>query len=196
MRWWRRFLVLTPMAGFVAAAFIMSCGGGGSFAPIPTYTPLSLVSVAICLGPVPTATPTPAPTPTGKHTATPKPTPTLECSPIPEDTIVPLPTPAPGGTPVLLQLNAQGTFVTGNKSKPKYQDITNHNSTDWLLYGAGLINPHPGATPYGEYITNGTGCACISVTAGGGAIASQKITVGIPDAGSCPSYCATPTPTP
>jgi hypothetical protein len=97
-----------------------------------------------------------------------------------------------GGPTPSLQLNAQGTFVATNKNKPKYRDVTNSISTIWSANGTALTVPNPGATPQGEYIGTAAGCDCVSVTAGGGAVTSQTVTV---EVGS-PVPACTPCPTP
>jgi len=91
-----------------------------------------------------------------------------------------------------LQFNAQGSFVSTNKNKPKYGDVTNSISTNWLANGSALTVPDPGGTPKGEYIGTAVGCDCVSVNASGGAVTSQTVTVQVGN----PIPACTPCPTP
>src|SRR5260221_12715661 len=124
MIWPRRCLVLVPVLSFLAAALIMSCGGGISGSSPVAESFRSLVGLNVCLGPPPTTTP--KPTPTNGHT--PKATPTPICRPIvTSETIA---STAPGSNQ--LQLNAQGVFDLQNGSaKEKFNDVTNSSSTLW-----------------------------------------------------------------
>jgi hypothetical protein len=179
MIWLRRCLVLVPVLSFLAAALIMSCGGGSS----GTTTPVSfeaLIGLNVCDGAPPI--PTPKPTATNGHIPTSTPTPI--CTPIALATSV--------GTAVgsnTVQFQAQGIFgFATDTTNPKYRDITNANNTQW-----NTIAPNanfPGVISYssqgnGLWIGVQPGCTYFNVSAGG---FSQNVLVGVvPYTSPCPS---------
>jgi hypothetical protein len=178
MIWRRRCLVLVPVLSFLAAAFIMSCGGGSSSSTTVTNFN-SIIGLNVCLGPPPT--PTPKPTPT--NPATPTPTPTPICTPIVTSASV--------GTMVgsnTVQLNAQGVFgTTSHPAKPKYHDVTNNSSTIWNPIAPTMT--FPGVISYqgnGLFVGVSAGCTFFTVSDGG---FSQSVVVAVSPA---PTPCPTP----
>jgi hypothetical protein len=171
--------VLVPVLSFLAAALIMSCGGGSSGSAPVAESFRSLVGLNVCLGPPPTTTP--KPTPTNGHT--PKATPTPICTPIVASAIIDGIVPGTNQ----LQLNAQGIFnIQNTSSKEKFNDVTNSSSTLWNPI-APTVN-FPGFISYqgnGLFIGVIPGCTYFTVSDGG---FSQSVSVLVGN--------ATPTPTP
>jgi hypothetical protein len=178
MIWRRRCLVLVPVLSFLAAALIMSCGGGSSSSSFPVENSRSIVGLNVCSGAPPSATPTP--TPTNGHTPTPMPTPI--CTPIVSSGMV--------GTTIgnnLIQFQAQGIFGLPNNSKNlKYRDVTNSTTTLWNPVAPSMT--FPGVIYYqhdGQFVGVTTGCTYFTVSDGGFA---QSVIVGVnADPASCPT---------
>jgi hypothetical protein len=178
MIWRRRCLVLVPVLSFLAAALIMSCGGGSSGSSTTVASFRSIVGFNVCLGPPPTTTP--KPTPTNGHT--PKATPTPICTPIVTSGFIE--STAPGSNQI--QFNAQGIFnIQNGSTKEKFDDVT-----QGAMWNPGQ-NPNftGGITTtdtQGEFIGTKEGCAYFVVTVGG---FLQNIVVGV---GVDPLTCPTP----
>jgi hypothetical protein len=184
MIWRRRCLVLVPVLSFLAAALIMSCGGGSSGSTPVAESFRSLVGLSVCLGPPPTTTP--KPTPTNGHT--PKATPTPIYTPIVTSAIINGIVPGTNQ----LQLNAQGIFnIQNTSSKAKFNDVTNSSSTLWNPI-APTVN-FPGFISYqgdGLFIGVTPGCTYFTVSDGG---FSQSVVVAVQPAPSpCPSPPGSP----
>jgi len=181
MIWRRRCLVLVPVLSFLAAALIMSCGGGGSSTSNPQSNFLSIIGLNVCEGAPPTPTPKPSPG------TTPTPTPTPICTPIAMSTTVG--TTPPGNT---VQFNAQGIFgFTINTKTPKYRDVSNHSSTLWNPIAP--TGSFPGVISYqgnGLFVGVTTGCTYFTVSDAG---FSQTVLVGVnTDPSTCPPLPAIP----
>ncbi len=198
MNWWRRCLVLVPVLSFLAAALMLSCGGGGGF-PVTTVPQFfnGIIAVAICSGSPPVPTPTPTPT----SVPTPKPSPTPQCSPVAAAAVcVPgstnvfcttvIPSPIPTTVPNTVQFNAQGSFSRKSKTVAQtYHDVTNHGSTSWNTFPpstnfTGVIN----YLGNGEFVAVTPGCTCVTVTDAG--LISQTVEIGVDqDPATCPAAC-------
>lgn len=189
MIWRRRCLVLVPVLSFLAAALIMSCGGGSSNPTYPTGSASSILAINVCAGPPPT--PTASPTP--GHTPTPTPTPI--CTPIVTSGAVCVPntslfcgTNLNGQTVgTTVPFNAQGIFGYIDQPKTqKYRDVTNNTSTLWNPVTASVN--FPGVISYignGEFVGVTTGCTYFTVSDAG---FSQTILVGVNvDPATCPT---------
>jgi hypothetical protein len=224
MIWRRRCLVLVPVLSFLAAALIMSCGGGSSSTTITAVNSLSVVGLNVCAGPPPTPTTRPTPTPS----PTPKPTPTPKAGVIgddaseatPEVTKTPTPTPTPICTPIVtsavvgtgsldnqVQFNAQGVFaLTNTSTKLKYRDVTDKAMWSSIArsatYPGFIVSQQPNGFP-GLFIGVMPGCTYFTVSDAG---FFQNILVGVNvDPATCPTPpgspattvpAATPTPKP
>ena len=180
MVWLRRSLVLVPVVAFLAAALLLSCGGGKKTSPNFGFgIPFSLMSVSICPGTPPTSMPTPMPTKGQSPTATPTP----QCTPTAMDSIAGLS--APNNT---VQFNVQGTFQTDPNSKKKiFLDRTSDLSLRWNIQPAGLATS--GLTA-GQFVGSSPGCVCL--TAEIAPAISCPVSVAIATTGCTP--CATPSP--
>ena len=192
---WKLWLVVAPVAVFVLAVTMASCGGGNScfgsfnskgvFIPglCPTASPspgFALVGINICPGP-------PPPTVTPTKTSGPTPTPTA-CAQATGANI-----PTSGST---ASFNAQGILKKGQQIT--YADITNAPSTLWTSNNNPPSSPAvllpPSTSNGGLYTGLNDGCACINVSSGGITAEPVPVSVGSP-APVCPA-CPTITPTP
>jgi len=176
MIWRRRCLVLVPVLSFLAAALIMSCGGGSS----GTVTPVSfeaLIGLNVCEG----APPIPTPKPTATNGIVPTSTPTPICSPIAVSASVG--TALPNNT---VQFQAQGIFgFSSDTTNPKYRDVTNGSNTQWNTIPSSVASP--GVIVYspqrdGQFIGVSPGCTYFNVSVGG---FSQNVVVGVSPFPSC-----------
>jgi hypothetical protein len=82
----------------------------------------------------------------------------------------------------VIQFNAQGTYVAGNKKKPKFRDITNNASTSWLDQPANIVQYNSN----GQYQAVANGCACVQVSVAGILSQSVSVTVGTPSPACTP----------
>ena len=180
MIWRVRCLVLVPVLSFLAAALIMSCGGGSSNSTPTVENPFAIVGLNVCPGTPPVPTPKASPT----KPKTPTPTPTPQCTPVAGLPAATVGT-APGSNTV--QFQAQGIFAkTPNSTTPKFRDVTNSTTTLW-----NPIAPNgtfPGVIGYsgnGLLIGITPGCTYFSVSDGG---FTQIVVVGVnPFTAPCPA---------
>ena len=178
MIWRRRCLVLVPVLSFLAAALIMSCGGGSSGSSTPVSFE-ALIGLNVCTG----TPPIPTPKPTATNGIVPTSTPTPICSPIAVSTSVGT---AAGSNTV--QFQAQGIFgFSSDTTNPKYQDVTNGSNTQWNTIPSSVASP--GVIVYspqrdGQLIGVSPGCTYFNVSVGG---FSQNVVVGVsPFPSPCP----------
>src|SRR6266851_3976634 len=172
-----RWLVISPVLLFVAAAMMLSCGGSSSTVtstPVPPGFVLDSINVAD--GPPASITPSPTSTPKG-------PTPTMTPRPAATSTTVPGSVPTGGA----VNFNAQGTFIK-NKNITRIIDITIDPGTMWASSNVNALVP-PTLGNGGIYTTGTVGCACINASSSG--TISQTVGVGVyVDVATCPA-CGT-----
>src|SRR5271165_1438632 len=168
----RAWLVLAPVAVFVCAVLMLSCGGGSSSSPTFTSAPPGgfLQSIQLCDGP-PSS---PFPTFTGPASPTPTPVPSL--TPCPSA----LPTSLPMGCTT--NFHALGTFllIVGNASTTFISDISTNSSTFWGTSNGGVLTSN-GA---GSYTAATQGTSDIQASSSG--LASSLLGVTVLPAGVCP----------
>ncbi len=166
------WLFLLPLLTFIAAAMLLSCGGGGSGGVFATPGPPGpyVESISICPGAP--ASPIPSPSPSSSSGPTPVPSPTVS------------PTPCPNFTPAAVP---QGCFVqfhaVATLSNSWNVDITDESSTLWSSDNTFILAPD--VDTKGVYSAPGVGTA--NVGAGAGGISSPPVAVTVDPPGTCPT---------
>lgn len=165
------WLFLLPLLTFVAAAMLLSCGGGSTGGAFATPGPPGPFIEAISICPGAPASPVPTPSPSSSSSATPAPSPTLS------------PTPCPGFTPDAVP---QGCFVqfhaVATLSNNLNVDITDENSTLWSSDNTSVLAPD--ANTQGLYSAPSSGVADVSASASG--VSSPPVAVTVNPSGTCP----------
>lgn len=167
----RGWLFLLPLLTFVAAAMLLSCGGGGTSGIGATPGPPGPYVQAISICPGAPASPVPSPSP---H-------PSSSVTPVPSTTVSP--TPCPGFIPDPV---TQGCFVqfhaVATLSNSWNVDITDANSTLWSSDNTSVLAPD--ANTPGVYSAPSSGGANVSASASG--VTSLPVAVTVGPSGTCP----------
>jgi len=164
------WLFLLPLLTFVAAAMLLSCGGGSSGSAGATPGPPGPYVQEISICPGAPASPVPSPSPSSSSSATPVPSTTVS------------PTPCALFTPGAVQ---QGCFVqfhaVATLSNGFNVDITDENSTLWSSSDKAVLAPD--TSTQGLYSAPALGSADVGVSASG--VTSPPVSVSVETSGSC-----------